>query len=686
MPRPSEPAALLDLPVDPGEPDRAPKGEPVASAVEQPVAAVLVDTGLVHLDREFEYLVPPELDDAAGPGARVKVRFAGRDLGGFVVERRDHPSHGGRLAPLRTVVSPEAVLTPHVLQLARTVAAEQAGPVMDVLRLAIPPRHARAEKALDDRPAVELSSAQALPAEPPEVWSGYRAGAAWWRRVRSGESPRAAWLAAPSRPRSVDWPRALAEAARAADLSGRGAVVVVPDVRDVDRVDRELSEVLGPDRHVRLTADQGPQARYTAWLKVLRGHVRVVVGTRAAAYAPVHDLGLVAWWDDGDDLHDEPRAPYPHVRQVLETRADLAGAALLVGGLTMSVETARAVGEGHLPVVGGAPERRAAPRVVVAGEGTDAERDGPGARAHIPSSAWRAARAGLAHGPVLLQVPRRGYLPAMSCAGCRAPARCEECRGPLALPGPRAAPACRWCGRSPQHFVCPHCDGTRLRAGVVGARRTAEEIGRAFPGVPVITSGGDTVHAEIPDRPAIVVATPGAEPVVADGDYRAVLLLDAWASLDRPQLRAAEEALRRWCAAAALARSWADGGVVVLCGAPSHVTLPPVEALVRWDPQWFVGRELAERDDLGLPPTTWSAQVVARRARLPEIAAAVTAAGGEPLGPLPVEGEDSRARLVVRAPWSEGAAVARALRDIRSRESARKDPDLTSVRVGGIDG
>ena len=731
MSRTDQPEALLDVPAPAGGAGRADGSGQAAAPSEgrgearqtRPVAAVLVDSGLAHLDHEFEYAVPDDLDEAARPGVRVKVRFAGQDRPGYLVERRVEAVHEGRLAPLRTVVSNEPVLTPHVLQTARRVAAEQAGTVQDVLRLAIPPRHARAERALPREPGTEDQAAEREAAEPttatdreaaepttvgtaavrtttehatteqartvgetsvPPVWHDYRAGAAWWRRVRAGESPRAAWLAAPSRPPERDWPRALAEAARAAEESGRGAVIVVPDLRDVSRVDAALTEVLGADRHVRLTADQGPQARYTAWLKALRGHVRVVVGTRAAAYAPVPDLGLVAWWDDGDDLHQEPRSPYPHVRQVLTARADLAGAALLVGGLTMSTDTAALVGAGRLPVIGGTPPRREAPRVVVAGEGIDEERDGPGARAHIPSSAWRAAREALQHGPVLLQVPRRGYLPAMSCAACRAPARCQHCHGPLALPGPDRAPECRWCARSPSGFVCPHCEGTRLRAGVVGARRTAEEIGRAFPGVPVMTSGGDRVREQVGSDPAIVVATPGAEPV-ADGGYRAVLLLDAWALLDRPDLRAAEEAVRRWFAAAALARSWTDGGVVVLAGAPGHVTLPPVEALVRWDPQWFVGRELAERAELGLPPTSWSAQVRTTRGRCRQIVEIVDRAGGEALGPLPVPGDDEHAILVVRADFDRGPALARALHDLRAGESARKERDLTAVRVGARD-
>lgn len=651
-----------------------------------PVARVLVDTGLVHLDRPFEYLVPEELAEAAQPGVRVKVRFAGRDRPGYVLERSDAAEHTGRLAPIRTVVSDEPVLTPPVLELARRLAAHQAATTGDVLRLAIPPRHARAEKALPrDAPAHGEEPRPVPETTTPQVWADYRAGAAWWSRVAAGESPGAAWVAAPSRPATSDWPVALAQAARAALASGRGAVIVVPDQRDVDRVDEALTEALGPDRHVRLTADQGPQARYTAWLKVLRGHVRVVVGTRAAAYAPVHDLGLVAWWDDGDDLHVEPRAPYAHVRQVLLTRADVEDAAVLVAGLTMSTDVAALVDTGRVHLVGGSTSRRDAPRVLVAGEGLDEERDGPGARAHIPSSAHRAASSALSQGPVLIQVPRRGYLPAMSCASCRAPARCPECRGPLALPSPDRPPECGWCGRAPGRFTCPHCDGDRLRAGVIGARRTAEEIGRSFPGTRVITSGGGEVHASVGAEAAIVVATPGAEPV-ADGGYAAVLLLDAWASLDRPDLRAAEEAVRRWFAAAGLCRSWADGGVVVLCGAPSHVTIPPVEALVRWDPQWFAARELAERAELSLPPTTWTAEVIAHRKRVEPVEHAVRSVAHEAqvLGPLPVAGAEDRRRLVIKAPFGDGPLVAAALKDLRAGESAHKAETLTSVKVGHL--
>src|SRR5690606_18353144 len=114
--------------------------------------------------------------------------------------------------------------------------------------------------------------------------------------------------------------------------SGRTAVVCVPDVRDVARWNAVFAEALGPGVHVTLTAADKPPARYRNFLKVSRGEARVVLGTRGAAYAPLRDLGLVVIWDDGDDLHAEPRAPYPHTREVLLTRAVETGAGVLIAG------------------------------------------------------------------------------------------------------------------------------------------------------------------------------------------------------------------------------------------------------------------------------------------------------------------------------------------------------------------
>ena len=682
-----------------------------------PVALVLVDVGLPHLDRPFEYLVPASLADLAVPGARVKVRFAGQDVAGFVLARTATADHEGTLAPLRKVVSPEAVLTPEVLALSRVIAMRYAGTLGDVVRLAVPPRHATAEKSLSmqapispagSAPVHGGSENAAVSAVVPVVntpepgpWVSYPAGSSFLRRIASGDAPAASWLALPGQQGDADWPAAMAVAAGTALAAGRGALIVFPDHRDVDRVDGALQSLLGAGQHVRLTAGQGPQARYTAWLKVLRGHVRCVVGTRSAMFAPVHDLGLVAWWDDGDDLLVEPRSPYPAVREVLRTRARLEGAALLTGGFTRTTSAQAWVESGEVRSVTAdmATRRLAAPRVLVAGEGTDVERDGASARAHLPSAAWRAAKSALERGPVLIQVPRRGYVPSMSCQACREPARCTRCHGPLALSSGDTMPTCRWCGAVATAFECGSCGGRTLRSSVVGARRTAEELGRAFPGVPVHTSGAGAVLTSVSDKPSLVIATPGAEPVAENG-YAATLLLDAWASMDRPTLDASEEALRRWLGAAALTRGASDGGVTVLCGAPMHTTLPLVEALVRWDPEWFVARELAERVVLSLPPAVRMAQLVGSRVAVQRaVELSGLADSVERLGPLPwvpvgpvaagagagvsmATGEDApKIQLLLRAALDDGPALTAALTHMKAVRSAHKEPDAVSVRV-----
>jgi len=121
-------------------------------------------------------------------------------------------------------------------------------------------------------------------------------------------------------------------------------VIVVPDTRDLARVDEALRQF--GSWHVTLTADLGPAERYRRWLTALRGAAPIVAGTRAAMFAPVRDLGLVVLWDDGDDLHAEPRAPYPHAREVLALRAHRAGAAALIGGFARTAELAQLVTSG----------------------------------------------------------------------------------------------------------------------------------------------------------------------------------------------------------------------------------------------------------------------------------------------------------------------------------------------------
>ena len=150
-----------------------------------------------------------------------------------------------------------------------------------------------------------------------------------------------------------------------------------------------------------------------------------------------------------------------------------------------------------------------------------------------------------------------------------------------------------------------------------------------------------------------MVATPGAEPV-AEGGYAAVVLLDTWLMLARPDLRTAEEAVRRWANAVGLVR---PGGSAVVVGDPA---LPGLQALVRWDPGGFAAREAAERADAHLPPASRLATITGDPGAVDDALTLLALPdAAEALGPVPVGDDD--VRVVLRVPRAQGAALSQAL-------------------------
>jgi primosomal protein N' (replication factor Y) (superfamily II helicase) len=654
------------------------------AAAFEPIARVLPMLSVPHLDRDFDYLVAAEQSDDAQPGVRVRLRFHGRLVDGFILERRTDTDHVGKLAWLDRVVSAEAVLTPEIRRLVDAVAARYAGTRADVLRLAVPPRHAKVESENPTPPMLPV-----VKDVDRAGWEVYAPGGQFLTALGESRAARAVWQVLPGEL----WADRFAEAAAQTVRTGRGVLAIVPDQRDVDAMWRAATVLLDESAVVALSAGLGPAARYRRWLAALRGSARLVIGTRSAVFAPVSDLGLVMVWDDGDDTLAEPRAPYPHAREVAMLRAHQMRCAALIGGYARTAEAHALVRSGWAhDIVAARPVVRArSPRVVALDDGGYAQERDPAARtARLPSVALRAARSALeAGGPVLVQVPRRGYVPSLACGRCRTIARCRHCTGPLSLDDrDGTAPVCRWCGRADTALRCARCGSDAVRAVVVGARRTAEELGRAFPGTTVITSAGEAVVSEVDSRPALVVATPGAEPR-ASGGYGAALLLDSWALLGRQDLRAAEDTLRRWMAAAALVRARDDGGVVTVVAESS---VPTVQALIRWDPVGHAEAELTARTEVALPPSVHmaaldgAAEAVAAlldEVQLPD--------GAELLGPVQLPSGARRppgtpadvpvTRMLVRVRREQGLALAAELRRGVAVTSARQTDEPVRVQI-----
>jgi len=630
------------------------------------VARVLIDSSVPHLDRLFDYEVPPSMAEQAVPGIRVKVPFGPQQLAGFIVEILVDHTPPMRLRPLAKIVSEQVALHPEVLAAASEIATRYAGTLWDVVRSAVPARAAKVEKE-------ELSTVlPVLPQHPNQIElyeHGPQALDAWG----AGQTFRAVATWVPN----VEgfWPSFLMDAARPVLERGQRVLLIVPDARDLKILSGYLDEHYGADAYARLQADDGPTPRYRSFLRAIAGKVQIVIGTRSAALCHVPGLELMIVWQDGDQSHREQRAPYQHSREVALLRSQQADISLLIAAPSRSVEAQRLVATGwavELKLPRDLLRARTA-RVTATTNDFELERDPMLARARIPSVAWREATKALETGPVLVQVARTGFVPAVACQDCRTLARCTVCQGPLHLAGKQSHLACRWCGEQFHDYRCQNCGSPRIRAASIGAERTAEELGLAFPKVAVISSTGAKPVEKVADKPALIVATPGVEPI-AEAGYAAVLLLDADKMLAHDSLRNAEEVLARWFTAASMAKS---DGVVVLTGNPS----PAGASLVRYDPSSFAERELAERREVGLPPAVRSAVISGPGAqRLIAALDIPTRSRVNIHGPTVIDGPPIEHRYVLFFSYADGHEVTSALRHLRSSMSAAKDP-VVSIAV-----
>jgi primosomal protein N' (replication factor Y) len=449
-------------------------------------------------------------------------------------------------------------------------------------------------------------------------------------------------------------------AALAAGTVARGetAILAVPDYRDQLQLEAALADVLPPESVVHLDARQSNPDRYRAFLKCLEPHPLVIVGNRSVVYAPAANLGLIAVWDDGDPLHAEPLSPYVHARDAALLRQEQQKCALVFIGNSRSTEVERLVELGWLQSF--SPTPAILPKVLPTAQ--QASTDRLAAQARIPTAAWREAKAGLETGPVLVQVARPGYAPRLACADCRQSARCMKCEGPLAQRSQNAVPACQWCGALAAAWTCSNCGSDKLRHVGSGTGRTAEDLGRAFPGVRIIIADGDHQVLEVGPEPALVIATRGAEPI-ASGGYRAVLLLDGEGMTARESLRVGEDCLRWWSNAAALAARHAP---IVLVGVGGALA----STLATWRHADYARSELADRRSLRFPPAVRVATVTGALDAVADAISTVPVDTVDILGPVDI-GEGT-VRTIVRFDYNHGAEIADGLRAEVVRSAAKR--------------
>ena len=596
-----------------------------------PYARVRVDTGVFHLDQLYDYQIPEKLSEVIQVGVRVQLPFGGRETEGIVVERVGVPERAGELKSITRVLSPIPIASAQSLVLIDNVADHFAANPWDVIRSAIPPRVASVDKNFAHQGLLSQGKGK----------------------------------------HSVEF-QTIAPYTQAHDQlvklvlsnNGSGSVLVIaPDEKDVDLIIQSLDA--DGVKALKLTAAMPREERYRNYLLAMHGQKCVVVGTRSAIFSPVNNLSTIIVHKESSHDHYEVRSPGWNSRTVALMRSKMEAVKLILTGFSPSIEVSQLIDEREVKYLNS--KETVAIKAFTPSEG-----------ALLPGRIFTEVKKALTIGPVLFIAPRKGYGNALLCAHCRNVAMCG-CGGRLSVAAKSKAPSCVHCGTTFAGWRCSFCDRDKQYLAGRGIERAAEEISRAFPHIPVIISAGDVIKDRIEHKPALVLATSGAQPQV-EGGYSAVVILDGMRFFSHTDLRTQERARELFFETSSLI---SQEGTVLLVIDDVH---PIVSAIARWNVAPLLKRELSERAELQLPPSVFSVVLVMDESIGIQIVNGLRKALVDGRIPKssniygPTEISKGQVKIVIHADKSDGKALTDVVHELQRRRSIAKK-ELFTLRV-----
>ena len=599
------------------------------SASDLPVALVWVDTAIPTLMDPFSYLIPERISSQISIGSRVQVPFKDKHLEGIVIDRTALTSDSRDLKSIYKLLGEYPVASAETIELISLTASFWGGSPYDVIRSAIPPRVASAEKGLSlaERPSSPKSEAVAtFHLLPPKL----------------------------------DPISALCSLVSSRKSNGV-KLIIVPTARDLLRLAASFAE---QDIDFTSLDSNLPRAdRYRNFLSASLGAANVVIGMRGAIFAPIPELSEIYLHQENSEHYYERRSPYWNTREVAWIRSKLSNLELHFTGYVPSLDVAIDIDKKEISYQ--ATREKIS---VIAQASSNGEL--------IPTKIYQQVRKAVTTGPVLFLVPAKGYATAISCAKCRNIAICD-CGGKLSKSSAKSEPTCVLCSKRYQNWKCGWCGEARVFLASRGIERFAEEIGRSFPNQVVIQSTASDPRDSVSSDLALVISTPGVEPIAESG-YAAVIVLQVDRFLSSSASNGVERAYSNFFAAGALI---SDSGVIALV---SDDGSPITSALTTWNPATISKREIEQRISLRLPPISGAVLVLSDSAELVRLKSALESAKEESRAPKslrvygPKAGEGAKLTLLVDA--TEQIELVSLLREINKRRAISRKP-LLAYRV-----
>ena len=534
------------------------KAELIAKVNEPPsgndsLAHVWVDAGVFHLDGEYSYLIPRDLDSVE-VGSSVIVPFNGRELSAVIIHRG--PLYGQ--SNLKSIIKIEGVIplfNQMQISLIKALSAKYICHPFDLIRSVVPQRLVRIEKNRNKVEAVVGSA-------------------------RSIQCKNSYLQLPPHRSRQALIAGKLIEL-----LQDGPTLAIFPDVREVHGLALELDKQ--GIAYTRYDSSQSRNDHYTSYLDIAQGISNLVIGTRSSVFAPVRNLAHIVMYNESSEHYYERRTPGWNAREVAIERSRLEDVSLTFIGYSPSLEVCRLFESKEVSL------RKSSARLKV----NEYEQS---FGELIPSGALSIIRKSLTDGPVLFIAPAKGWAHAIRCTRCKTISKCK-CGGNFEIKYEKSTITCSHCGISDQQWKCVWCQNPSYALVGRGSERHAHEIGKLLPGTAIKNSTADSPIVEAVEGGA-VIATQSMAPAAIDG-YAAVVFLEGNRANNQPDMRAQERMRESYFAHAALVR---NGGTIVLIQDSGNSI---VTSLRMWNPMPVLERELSERAELNLPPFTHTVEL-----------------------------------------------------------------------------
>jgi len=647
-----------------------------------PYAEIIVDLTARRTDRVFHYAVPADLKDRVKPGSRVLVPFGGRRLAGYVVGF-GFPERDVKVREIAGIIDEEPVLTGDLPEIARWMAESYLCSTAEAFGRIIAPRLAvkatREVKLLrpafpDDKLQEVLSGLKHAPKQAAVLREALR-GAGLTRKelaAAAQTSPatvdalvKAGLLEAKAVPPSglpgggsaagsgmmpllnPDQDKAVKEIAQAvagggfgafllygvtgsgktevylraiasALAAGRQAVTLVPEISLTPQMIGLFRERFGALVAV-LHSALAPGERYREWRRIKEGQAPVVLGTRSAVFAPMPGPGLFIIDEEHEPTYKQDDHIRYHAREVALKRAQLAGAVVVLGSATPSLESWLRAGRGGPYRLLRLPHRvdeRPLPKVCV----VDLRQEMKEGNRGIFSRALTSAvfeRLGKGE-QTLLFLNRRGYSTIVMCRECGLVLKCVRCDISLSyhLDGLLRCHYCNYTTDLPG--LCPRCASRYIRHFGAGTQRVEEEARRTFPGARIMRMDSDSTsrkgsHERIFSafRQGEADILIGTQMIAKGLDLPGITLvgvINADTTLHMPDFRAAERTFQLLTQVAGrTGRGELHGEVLVQTYCPEHYSITTASI---HDCEGFYRSEMPVRRALGYPPYSHLARLL----------------------------------------------------------------------------